>query len=122
MSYALDITDRLRPSLSGYRLLGYTDSLDEVSTPTVLVWVEEFTRLPLLDRSRVQLDVRVQVVVGQQQPATVDAALDEALDGVLDAIAAAGTWIDWSQAVRVVRADSFHAYTIHCTTLATIGD
>lgn len=122
MSYALDISDKLRPHLSGYRLLGYTDSLDQVETKTVLVWVEELTRPEVLDRSRVQIAARVQVVVGKQDPKTVDASLDDALDGVLDAISAAGTWLDWTSVERVIRADTFHAYTVHCTALATIGD
>lgn len=122
MSYASQIADALRPSLSGYRVRGYTTTLDQVNEPTVLVWVEDITRPAALDRTRVQVEARVQVLVGNIKPDRIDEPLDNALDDVLDAITAAGAWLDWTRVERVVRLDAFHAYTIHCTTLATIGD
>lgn len=115
------LVTELATALPDFRVIGYVAALDQVPRPTVIVWTENLTRTTLLGQDRVLVELRVQVVVGQQEPEEADAPLWEATSQVLEALAPLG-WLDWTTAEWVVRADTFHAYTLSLTALATIGE
>lgn len=119
-SPAADLAAQLLAALPEYRVIGYVSALDAVPKPTVIVWAETLTRTPVLGHEHVQVDLRVQVVVGEEDPEAADGRLWEATSLVLAALAPIG-WVDWTTTERGVRNDNFHAYTITLTALATIG-
>lgn len=114
------LAQQLRDALPEFRVVGYVSALDAVPRPTVLVWAETLTRTPVLGQDHVALDLRVQVIVADQQPDEADAALWDATSQVLEALAPLG-WVEWTTTDRGVRADTFHAYTINLAALAQIG-
>ena len=121
MSARTALAQALAAALPTYRVLGYGEIPDSVTRPTVVVWVEKIERAEQIALDRLVLTFQAWVLVGGDNPATVDDALEAALDDVIDAWQGV-PWCAWTEATRGVLADKFPGYLITARAVGKIGD
>lgn len=114
------LSEALTDALPGFRVLGYSQDLDAVTRPTVMVWTSLIERAEQFGLDRIKVTVELWVLVGNDNPEAANDALDDALEDVLGALQDVD-WIDWTTAERGVLFDRFHGYRITALAVAQIG-
>lgn len=121
MNIRTTLATALAAALPGYRVIGYSTSLDAVTRPTIMLWTSLIERFDAFGHDRLKVTVETWVVVGSEDPEKANDAADEALVDVLGVVQSIPL-IEWTSAERGVLFDSFHGYRITATAVAQIGE
>ena len=125
MSARTQLAAALRAALPGYRLIAAADTPDRVERPTLLLWQGTVTRAEQISHDRLQVDLVLWLLVGNESPEAAEAALEKGLDDVIEALRPL-TWVDWPNAERLTFGEpdgpSYHGYRFNLQAYPTIGD
>lgn len=117
LSVRKQLTDTLTPALpAGWRLVPFQTNLDVLDAPTVMLKQSGIKPAPEAPQGLYVFEYVLTVVTPSTDPETAEADLDdqvETLWGILDGL----SWIDPTEAKKVLFQDSGLAYDIRCNIL-----
>ncbi|MGV8965338.1 MAG: hypothetical protein ACOH2F_03580 [Cellulomonas sp.] len=120
MSARTQLATELAAALPTFRVMGFNDTLDAVTKPTVMVWQSSLARLDQINHDRLRVTLDLWVLTGRDNPEKADDDLDASLEEVIAALQPLA-WVDWTNATRGIFLEHFHGYNVTVTAVAQIG-
>ena len=111
VSARAQLAQNLADALGGFKVRGYSPSIDGLTRPTVVLWQSATTRRDEFDGARVDVEFEAWVLVPQEDPDAAETALDDALGQVLAAWQGVA-WCTWDRAERGVYDNTWQGYRI----------
>lgn len=125
MSVRTQLAQHLRQTLPSYRVIAAADVPDAVTKPTLLLHQGNVTRLPQIGHDRLQVELVLWLLVGNEKPEAAEDALEQGMDDVIETLRPL-TWVDWPNAERMTFGEpdgpNYHGYRFNLIGHAEIGE